>query len=132
MKHVDIFDLAEELGTEVFYGDIPQCKSISVPDNICLDFSLLCGGKEEHTRLAHELGHCATGAFYNRYTVFDVIERQEWKADKWAVHQILPIDSLRHAVESGVTTVWELADKFCVTEDFILRTLEVYKAEGKL
>ena len=132
MKHVDLFDLAEELGTEVFYGDIPQCKSISVPDNICLDFSLLCGGKEEHTRLAHELGHCATGAFYNRYSSCDMIERQEWKADKWAVHNIIPLEDIKTAVSRGVDSLWELADYFDVTEEYVLKALEVYNAEGEL
>ena len=126
----DLFDTAEAMGIEVYYGDIPQCKAISIKDNICLDYSLLNRYAEERTRLAHELGHCATGAFYTRHSKLELVERQEYKADKWAAHKVLPMDALTRAVASGITTMWELADHFGVTEEYIVRALKIYRNEG--
>ena len=36
------------------------------------------------------------------------------------------------AVESGITEVWELAEHFDVTEDFIRDALRLYTMEGTL
>jgi len=35
-------------------------------------------------QLAHELGHCECGAFYNRYSPFDLVGKHERRADCWA------------------------------------------------
>ena len=36
-------------------------------------------------KLAHELGHCCTGSFYNQWATADCRRRHENVADKWAI-----------------------------------------------
>lgn len=56
-------------------------------------------------------------------------ERHEYRADKWAVHALLPRQELERAVKEGCTEVWELAERFGLTEDFIRRAAYVYRCE---
>ena len=78
--------------------------------------------------LAHELGHCVTGSFYNRYSEFDVIAKHERRADKWAIKKLIPEDELNDAFEHGIVEPWDLAEYFNVTEDFIIKAVEFYRA----
>lgn len=83
-------------------------------------------------KTAHELGHCIKGAFYNRYSNLDVISKHEYQADKWAVQKLMPSDEFLQAVQNGCVEVWELAEYFDVTEDFVRRACEIYRAMGIL
>lgn len=81
---------------------------------------------------AHEIGHHKRGALYQIEAPCFTRGQCEYKADKWAVHSLIPLRALLSAFRKGCTTVWELAEYFDVTEDFIRRTVEIYKQEGKL
>lgn len=130
----DLKELADKDGIAVDYISCPECGSMS----LLLGGSCYIGidkGAESDKELvcfAHELGHCETGAFYNRYSKFDVISKHEYKADKWAVQRLMPVDELLSAVDKGYTQAWELAEYFGVTEDFVRRAYEIYKAMGVL
>lgn len=135
MKDIaDLQDLAESHDISIDYIDCPECTSMS----LCLDGKCYVGmdrntrGNDELVHFAHELGHCETGAFYNIYSKHNVISKYEYKADKWAVQRLMPIDELLSAVEEGYTEVWELAEYFGVTEDFVRRAYEIYTAMGVL
>lgn len=88
--------------------------------------------REEVTVLAHDLGHCMTGAFYNRYSKLDNISQKEYRANKWAVHKLIPFEELQEALSNGIIEKWELAEYFEVTEDFIDTMVQVYQNEGLL
>lgn len=83
-------------------------------------------------KVAHELGHCETGAFYNLYSPYDEISRHEYRADKWAVYELVPYDELIDLLVKGCNEVWQLAEYFDVSEDFIDRAFYIYKAKGLL
>ena len=82
---------------------------------------------EEKVLLAHELGHCMTGAFYNQYSKLDIREKHERRADKWAIKKLIPVDELKRAVKSGRESRYELAEYFNVTEDFMQKAMEYYR-----
>ena len=130
----DLRKLADKDGIAVDYISCPECGSMS----LLLDGKCYVGidknveNDEELVCFAHELGHCETGAFYNRYSKFDVISKHEYKADKWAVQRLMPVDELLSAVDKGYTQAWELAEYFGVTEDFVRRAYEIYTAMGVL
>ena len=86
---------------------------------------------QERTQLAHEIGHCETGSFYSRYVKVDSRQRHENRADKWAIHKLIPSDRLNEAVSQGHTEIWELAEYFEVTEDF-MRKAVCYYTHGNL
>lgn len=108
----------------------PKSKSMSLSmnGNCYIGIDKDCIGSEELARTAHELGHCETGAFYNRYSKHNVISKLEYKADKWAVQELVPYDELREAFEKGYTEKWQLAELFGVTEQLIERAVYIYKA----
>lgn len=131
-----LYDLAKQLNIEVLDYPMSANGSMSVMSDsgncyIGLDQSIQDGSIQERVHLIHELGHCATGSFYNRYAAIDSRQRHENRADKWAIQELIPIDALDHAIAEGCTEIWELADRFGVTEEFIRKAV-CYYVHGNL
>ena len=82
---------------------------------------------EEKVKLAHELGHCETGSFYNRWAMLDVRQKHENRADKWAIRKLVPESDLDRALRDGHTELWDLAEQFGVTEDFMQKAVWYYR-----
>ena len=93
---------------------------------IAIDPDKIANETEERTKLSHEIGHCSTGAFYNKYSNYDCRQRHENKADKWAVKYLIPVEDLDTAVANGCTEIWELAEHFGVTEQFMQKAVCYY------
>ena len=91
-----------------------------------MDPAVRDGGAQERVHLGHEMGHCLTGSFYNIYAAIDCRQRHENRADKWAIQALIPVDALDDAIADGCCEIWELADRFGVTEDFIRKALCLY------
>lgn len=81
---------------------------------------------EEKTALFHELGHCETNSFYNQYTAFDIQQKHENRADKWAIKKLIPEDELNQAIADGHVEIWDLAEYFGVTEKFMRKAVCLY------
>ena len=127
----NLFQIARQAGVTVEYCHIPINESMSVEDPcgdfVLLDYGLISSGAKEKTHLAHELGHCVTGSFYNRYSGLDVRQRHEIRADKWAIEKLIPREDFDQAVAEGYTELWELAEHFEVSEDFMKKAVCWYK-----
>lgn len=54
---------------------------------------------------------------------FDLVAKHEYKADKWAIERALSVDELDDAVAEGHTEIWDLAEYFGVTEDFMRKAV---------
>lgn len=130
MNLVNLYRLAESESIPVYCFELPLTRSMSVCNNelcaIAIDPFALESTAQEKVLLGHELGHCVTGSFYNRYSDYDVKAKAEYKADKWAVKKLIPKDELKSAADSGITEVWELAEYFNVTEDFVKKAIYIY------
>lgn len=118
---------AESVGITVEYCKIPFNESLSVQcddgDFILMDYSLIGTGARERVHLGHEIGHSIKGAFYNPYAPFDIRQKYENKADKWAIKELIPLDKLDDAVADGYTDIWSLAERFDVTTDFMRKAV---------
>lgn len=135
MNLESLYDLAERDHIEIFDADCPECLSMSLmtEDGSCyigIDDRTVGSEKEKLVRVAHELGHCETGSFYTQHSGFDLISRHEYRADKWAVQRLIPYDELVKACKSGLNEIWEIAEYFDVTEDFVRRAREIYQNMG--
>ena len=86
---------------------------------------------QETVCLAHELGHCETGSFYNQYAALDVRQRHENRADKWAIQHLIPVEDLDEAVVEGCEDIPALSEHFCVTED-LMRKAVCWYTHGNL
>lgn len=107
---------------------LPKNGSMCIQTNefrcyIGIDYSVLADESSLRVHLAHELGHCEVGAFYNRWAACDIRQQHENRADKWAIQQLVPEDELNAAVADGDTEIWSLAEHFDVTEEFMKKAV---------
>ena len=131
-----LYDYAKQQNIEVltFPMSCNGSMSIMAEDGSCcigMDTSVQDGNAQERVHLGHELGHCATGSFYSIYTAVDSRQRHENRADKWAVNKLIPVCDLDAAVANGCTEIWELAEQFGVTEQFMKKAV-CYYVHGNL
>lgn len=128
MKTNDLYQEAKDADIPVLILDIPKTGSMCMQSEsgrcyIGMDYGVLPEESVRRVHLAHELGHCKTGAFYNRWAARDVRKKHENRADKWAVKKLIPVDELDQAVADGHTELWDLADHFGVTEEFMRKAV---------
>lgn len=131
MEIRSLYDLAKQQNIGVFDFPLPETGSMSLMQEdgrccIAMDASVRDGDIRERVHLGHEIGHCVTGSFYNRYAAVDCRQRHENRANKWAVQTLIPVDDLDQAIADGCTEVWELAERFGVTEEFIRKAVCFY------
>ena len=125
----DLYGIAERRGHVVVCESLTETPSFSLQTNkrcyIAIDQRL--NVQQEREALAHELGHCEYGGFYNRYSKYDIRAKAERRADKWAFARLVPYGRLMQAVRHGVTEVWDLAELFDVSCEFMQRAIAYYK-----
>ncbi len=125
----DLYGIAERRGHVVICESLTETPSLSLQTNkrcyIAIDQRL--NVQQEREALAHELGHCEYGGFYNRYSKYDIRAKAERRADKWAFARLVPYGRLMQAVRHGVTEVWDLAELFDVSCEFMQRAIAYYK-----
>lgn len=128
----DLYDVAEDESVEIDLFSMNQREALSMMDEdgkcyIAIDPKKVVSSADEKTKLAHELGHCVTGSFYNAYSPLDSRQRHENQADKWAIKRLIPKDDFEEAVADGYTEIWELAEFFNVTGEFMRKVISWYK-----
>ena len=64
-----------------------------------------------------------TGATHKVGSEFEIIEQHENRADKWAIKKLVPEDELNEAVNCGHTEIYDLAEYFGVTEEFMRKAV---------
>lgn len=125
-----LYNIAECDNIDVLAFDLEHCESLSVLDGkaciIGINPFKVSSCADEKVKLAHELGHCETGAFYNAHSKFDIRSKHEHTADKWAIKKLIPEDELKEACKL-CRNRWELSEHFGVTEDFMQKALDYYK-----
>lgn len=130
-----LYAYAERRNIDVDWIPMRRATSLSVPLGdryaIALDPWKLGSLAQETVCLAHELGHCETGSFYNQYAALDVRQRHENRADKWAIQHLIPVEELDEAVAEGCEDIPALSEHFCVTED-LMRKAVCWYTHGNL
>lgn len=101
-------------------------KNAAGPYGVFLDFSLAKSARSLKACLAHESGHCATGALHALTSPFELVEKNEYKANRWAFNEYLPYKKIKAALCLGYTEPWQLAEYFDLPEDFIKKALTYY------
>ena len=129
-KLTNLYELAERQHIRVDCFELPTAESLSLTQLgqcfIAIDPFALQSNADECVKLAHELGHCLTGSFYNRYSGLDVRQKHENRADRWAIETLIPEEELLTAYKKGYREVWQLAEYFDSTEDFIRKAAAYY------
>lgn len=131
MELRSLYDLAQQQNIAVLPFSMEKNESMSLmAENgrcyIGMDASVRDGSIQERVHLSHEMGHCITGSFYNIYAPLDCRQKHENRANKWAIQALIPVEQLDDAIAQGCTEVWELAERFGVTEDFVRKAVCYY------
>ena len=132
----ELYRLAAQLNIAVDYFPMKKREALAIMDTdgscaIAIDPAKLRSEADERNKLGHELGHCCTGSFYNEYSDYDCRQRHENRADKWSIETLIPVEELDDAVARGCTEIWELAEHFQVSEEFIRKAV-CYYTHGNL
>lgn len=128
---VELYEYAEQRHYDTYWYnlDLPGLESLSVMRSsdgkcfIAIDPFALKSDADELVKGLHEVGHCDSGAFYNEYAACDIRQKHENRADKRAIQLRLSAEDLDEAVAAGHTELWDLADYFGVTEDFMRKAV---------
>ena len=83
---------------------------------IFLDFTQIHSTRLLRGVCYHELGHAATGALHKIDSPFELVERNEYRANRWAAQHYLTQEDFREAFQAGYTEPWQLADFFDMPE----------------
>lgn len=133
MELLDLYSLAEREGIDIDEFPMDNHISFSLMDPedlscyIAVDPLKLTSRQQERQVLSHELGHCETGSFYNRFAACDIRKRHENRADKWSIKHLIPKEELDEAVSAGFCEVWELAEYFDVSCEYMARAIHWHK-----
>ena len=129
MKTDKLYGLAAKSGVTVDRFSMRENGSASVCIGDCCYIAIdpALTGRCEKVMLAHEMGHCATGSFYNVYAPLDVRKKHERRADGWAIRKLVPKYRYKKALRQGVDNLFSLAEYFEVTPDFMQKAVDYYK-----
>lgn len=120
---------AEDITVDCF--DLNNREALSLLDDdgkcyIAIDPFKLRSESDELIKLAHEMGHCMTGSFYNRWSPLDLRRKHERRAEIWAIKKVLPEEDLYNMFRKGISEPWELAEELQLPEDFVRKAIAYY------
>jgi len=130
----ELYEHASRDGVKIYNYPFRTIKAVSIVDDnggyaVGIDTSQCENESQEAEILAHELGHCETGSFYNPYSPFDLREKHERKADDWAINELVPKEKIETQILRGVTSIFELAEALSVSESFMKKIYRYYYCE---
>ncbi len=134
METNKLYDMAEKGGIAVSFLPLCENAAFSVEldgkSYIAINKRLLGSEGLERVALAHELGHLRTGSLFKVGASPTHISATEKRADSWAISALIPKDALVEAMERGDEDIESLADRFCVTEEFMAKALKYYSEKN--
>ena len=82
---------------------------------------------EEFCVAAHEYGHCMSGSTHKINSKFDLICKHEYRADRRAILDFLPIEEIHKAIDAGCQTAYEFSEYLDIPETFVLKAIKHYR-----
>ncbi len=94
---------------------------------IFLDFTKIQSTRLLRSICCHELGHAATGALHKVDSPFELVERSEYRAKRWAAEHYLTEADFREAFQDGCTELWQLSEYFDMPEQDVQWALDFWR-----
>ena len=126
MDIVDLIERAEKLGIRVNYRATRDLEAVILPSGDLYINTEIVSKQREKEILAHEMGHWEAGCFYIHSQDKWVKAKCEYLADGRAICMLVPKKDLENALVEGEAEVWELAERFDVSEHFIRKAIKYY------
>ena len=134
MNLQDVYNKIEDNGIKVFPFGVDGLKAVTIEtDNkygIFLNQQEIDDTDEEFCILAHEYGHCKSGSTHKLYSPFDLVCKHEYKADRRAIIDFLPVDKIKTAFKNGCQTVYEVSEFLDMPEEFVSKAIKHYTCMG--
>lgn len=83
---------------------------------VFLDFSKIRSTRLLRGVCCHELGHVATGALHKVDSPYELVERSEYRANRWTAEHFLTAAAFQEAFRAGCREPWQLAEYFDLPE----------------
>ena len=93
---------------------------------VFLDFSKIRSTRLLRGVCYHELGHAATGALHKVDSPYELVERSEYRANRWAAEHYLSDEAFREAFAAGCMELWQLAEYFDLPENEVKNALHYW------
>ena len=90
---------------------------------IFLDFSKIRSTRLLRGVCCHEMAHAATGALHKVHSPYELVERSEYRANRWCAQRYLTESAFREAFRAGCRQLWELAEYFDLPERDVEKAL---------
>lgn len=127
-----VYKKIQSNGIELMHFGLPNVKSVSVETDgiygIFINHKEIEDSNEEFMVITHEYGHCMTGSTHPPYSPVDLVSRHEYKADRKAVLDFLPINKIKAAIKYGCRNIYELSEHLDMPEQFVLKAFQHYNA----
>jgi hypothetical protein len=98
---------------------------------VFLDFSQIQSTRLLRGVCCHEMAHVATGALHKVSSPYELVERSEYRANRWCAEHFLTWEAFQEAFAAGYTELWQLAEYFDLPEADIQNALNSWtKSRG--
>lgn len=132
MNIESVYKTIQDNNIKIFHHGLPGVKSVSVEANnnygIFINHKEIENSDEEFLVATHEYGHCMTGSTHKPHSSLDIIIKHEYRADKKAILDFLPIDRIKDAIQHGCKTSYEFSEYLDVPELFVIKAFKHYAA----
>ena len=93
---------------------------------VFLDFSKIHSTRVLRGVCCHELGHIATGALHKVSSPYELVERSEYRANRFVAQTVLTQEAFREAFAGGCRELWQLAEWFDLPQEDVERALRYW------
>ena len=93
---------------------------------VFLDFSKIRSTRLLRGVCCHELGHIATGALHKVSSPYELVERSEYRANRFVAQTVLTEQAFREAFANGCRELWQLAEYFDLPEEDVKNALSYW------
>lgn len=126
----EFYDFCRENDVDVIpYAGIPQ-PGATLRDRgkyaIFLDFSQIRTTRLMRGVCCHEMSHVATGALHKAASPYELVERSEYRANRYAAQRFLTQKAFGEAFAAGCRELWELAEYFDLPEQDVENALRYW------
>ncbi len=90
---------------------------------VFLDFSQIKSTRLLRGVCCHEMAHAATGALHKVSSPYELVERSEYRANRWSAQHHMTVEDFRQAFRAGCRSLWELAEYFDMPEQDVKNAL---------
>lgn len=134
MDVADVYKKIEDSDVQIFSFGISGIKGLTICATgnygLFINDKEIENSEEEFMVASHEYGHCMTGTTY-AFDTDEIVKRKcEYKADRFAVFEFLPIEKFKEAINCGCQMPYEFAEYLDLPEKFVVMAFKHYSDMG--